>query len=156
MAIDRFRDDHYFLSNMFPVRGGIELGGGIRVPTSEHGYYLQKFPDPADQAQILAVEDGREAKKVADRLEAQGKPITENWDEVKVEAMKRVLERKFAAGTRMAYLLLQTGEEELIEGNPWGDNFWGVSPPGNPEGLNWLGRILGETRTALRAQKFKK
>ena len=44
--------------------------------------------------------------------------------------------------------LLDTGDRELIEGNTWGDRFWGVC---RGEGENKLGRILMRVRDELRA-----
>jgi hypothetical protein len=43
-------------------------------------------------------------------------------------------------------MLLLTGDEELIEGNFWGDVFWGVC---NGVGKNHLGKILMEVRSEL-------
>lgn len=42
-----------------------------------------------------------------------------------------------------------TGDAELIEGNNWGDTFWGVC---NGRGENMLGKLLMEIRDYLRAQ----
>jgi predicted NAD-dependent protein-ADP-ribosyltransferase YbiA (DUF1768 family) len=47
--------------------------------------------------------------------------------------------------------LLATGDRDLIEGNTWHDNFWGVCScpkctfPPIPQ-TNWLGKILVEER----------
>lgn len=43
--------------------------------------------------------------------------------------------------------LLETGEEELIEGNNWGDKFWGQV---NGIGENHLGRLLMEIREEIK------
>jgi hypothetical protein len=43
--------------------------------------------------------------------------------------------------------LLATGDAELIEGNWWGDVYWGVC---NGEGRNELGKILMQVRDELR------
>lgn len=154
MAIERFSRDseYYFLSSMYPVKPGIELEDGTLVPTAEHGYQAAKFEDSEARAQVLQAPDGITAKEVADKLKESGVPIREDWEEIKVDVMKDVVARKFAAGSRAAYLLLQTGNEELIEGNTWDDTFWGVCPPGSTNGLNMLGRILMVTRAELRRQ----
>lgn len=44
--------------------------------------------------------------------------------------------------------LLSTGDLEIIEGNHWGDTFWGVC---NGTGENHLGRILMQVREDLRS-----
>ena len=43
--------------------------------------------------------------------------------------------------------LLETGNQELVEGNTWGDIFWGVC---NGKGQNWLGKILMMVRDEIR------
>ena len=44
-------------------------------------------------------------------------------------------------------MLLDTGDEELIEGNWWGDQYWGVC---NGVGKNRLGNILMLIRKNIR------
>jgi predicted NAD-dependent protein-ADP-ribosyltransferase YbiA (DUF1768 family) len=67
--------------------------------------------------------------------------------------MRRILEDKFSGrnpGLRDA--LVATGDAELVEGNSWHDNFWGVcscSRCKNKEGQNYLGRLLEEVRASL-------
>lgn len=39
--------------------------------------------------------------------------------------------------------LIKTGDAELIEGNWWGDKYWGMC---NGEGMNKLGKILMQVR----------
>ena len=43
--------------------------------------------------------------------------------------------------------VLNTGDEELIEGNNWGDRFWGQC---DGEGINKLGQLLMKVREELR------
>lgn len=43
--------------------------------------------------------------------------------------------------------LLATGDAELVEGNTWGDRFWGVC---NGVGQNWLGRLLMQVRDEIK------
>jgi predicted NAD-dependent protein-ADP-ribosyltransferase YbiA (DUF1768 family) len=45
--------------------------------------------------------------------------------------------------------LLNTGDSELIEGNWWGDKFWGVDER-TGVGKNNLGKILMEIREELK------
>lgn len=49
--------------------------------------------------------------------------------------------------------LLETGDAMLIEGNTWGDTFWGVC---NGQGLNVLGNLLMEIRQELRFYQIEK
>lgn len=61
--------------------------------------------------------------------------------------MRRLVWRKFTDDPYLAELLLATGDEELVEGNVWGDTFWGVC---EGKGENWLGKILMDIRKELR------
>lgn len=44
-------------------------------------------------------------------------------------------------------MLLATGDEELVEENAWGDQYWGVC---NGDGQNKLGKILMRAREELK------
>ena len=46
--------------------------------------------------------------------------------------------QKFLQHPHLIEMLLQTGDEELVEGNKWGDRFWGVC---KGKGENHLGKI---------------
>ncbi len=157
--ITRFRDGNHFLSNMFPVPGGIVLGQSLGLPadtapTSEHIYMALRFNDKDKQEEILAAKDGKVARKIAHRhTKDSPDELVDGFlanNIVKVRLMETALELKFDYGTEMARLLLSTGEAELIEGNNWDDNFWGRSPADNEEGLNWLGYLLEDRRSFLR------
>jgi predicted NAD-dependent protein-ADP-ribosyltransferase YbiA (DUF1768 family) len=45
--------------------------------------------------------------------------------------------------------LFATGDQELREGNHWGDTFWGVC---NGRGDNHLGKILMQVRQEIQAE----
>lgn len=150
MAIENFRDEYYFLSTMYPVKEKFEAGEGIVVASVEVPYQVAKFEDMDIRRRILAASDGYEAKKMANRLEKLSVPKRSDWDEIKVDVMSDLNWRKFSQVPRLKELLIATGAEEIIEGNMRGDNFWGVSPPGNPDGENWLGQILMGVRHRLK------
>jgi predicted NAD-dependent protein-ADP-ribosyltransferase YbiA (DUF1768 family) len=73
--------------------------------------------------------------------------LPEGWADRKVGVMRAFLRRKFAPGTDFAARLLATGDAELVEGNNWGDDFWGCC---SGSGANHLGRLLMEVRSELR------
>lgn len=61
--------------------------------------------------------------------------------------MRILVEDKFRHyGMRVA--LVGTGDAMLVEGNTWGDKFWGVC---RGEGENQLGKLLMERRAFLAA-----
>ncbi len=65
MAIDRFRGENYFLSNMFPFNPGIEVEAGVTVPTVEHAYQAAKFRNPDAREQVLQADTGVKSKELA-------------------------------------------------------------------------------------------
>lgn len=59
--------------------------------------------------------------------------------------MRDLVEQKFEHPV-LRKRLLETGDQEIIEGNSWGDRFWGVS---GGAGENHLGRIIMDLRAEL-------
>jgi ribA/ribD-fused uncharacterized protein len=149
MAITRFRGPHRFLSNFY----GLEPGenalrihfGGLVFPTTEHAFVAAKVPLQALRPVIQALPTPGEAKKY---LERHGLTARVDWLEVRLAVMNDLVRQKFLDHPRMSALLLTTGDEELIEGNDWGDVFWGVDFR-TGEGQNHLGRILMAVRNEL-------
>lgn len=60
----------------------------------------------------------------------------------------QVIDAKFS-DPKLATLLLQTGDAELLEGNTWNDRIWGVDSV-TLQGQNYLGKILTDKREQLR------
>lgn len=82
------------------------------------------------------------AKKTGKKIE-----LISDWEKVKLSVMFEVVFAKFSQNEELKQKLLATGNEELVEGNNWGDTFWGMI---NGVGENHLGKILVKVRTALR------
>ena len=69
-----------------------------------------------------------------------------NWDEIKVRVMCEIVEAKFTQNPNLTNMLLATEDAILIEGNTWGDTFWGVC---DGKGENNLGKVLMRVRDRL-------
>jgi ribA/ribD-fused uncharacterized protein len=149
MAIDRFRGEHYYMSNMYPLTVPLLSREGIAVPTSEHLYQATKFANIDQRAAVLQAETGFKAKKVASKLVNAGAELTPDWHDKRIDYMRQIITLKFVANPVIGNLLVATGAQQIIEGNRWGDNFWGESPAGSGNGQNWMGKILMETRAIL-------
>ncbi len=110
--IDKFAGEYRFLSNFSP--GQIEYEGEVYL-TSEHLYQALKTLNPEEQKFVRIAPTPGEAKR-------RGKKITlrEDWDQVKDEIMRTVLDLKFSQNPDLMEKLLATGDQELIEGNNWG------------------------------------
>ncbi len=133
--INNFRGHYGFLSNFYRQ---YFIWSGQSVPTAEHAFQAEKTLVPAERAAILGAVSPRNAK-------AMGRTCTKrpDWETIRVDVMRRVLRAKFARGTDLAYRLDATGNRTLVEGNTWGDVFWGVC---GGAGENWLGTLLMEIR----------
>lgn len=142
-VIDSFKGKHSFLSN-FHVEPMIMpfFGTMIMVPTVEHSYQALKSKDTVEQLKILSAVGPGAAK----RMGKQVKMMREDWETIKVPVMLNLLRIKFSIPS-LKQLLLDTGDAKLIEGNWWGDKFWGVC---NGEGRNMLGTLLMNLREELR------
>jgi len=135
--IDRFINEHRWLSNF--ALSYIEYEGVI-YPTVENAYQAAKCLHHHDRLQFINLTPGQ-AKKRGRVIE-----LREDWDDVKIGVMRSLLWKKFQY-TNLKRSLLATGNEELIEGNAWGDTYWGVC---NGAGQNMLGKLLMSVREELR------
>jgi predicted NAD-dependent protein-ADP-ribosyltransferase YbiA (DUF1768 family) len=160
MAVEQFRGPHFPLSNMYPLGTWIKTDSGVTVPTSEHAYMANRLEDPSMQVIVALArgekddprpfKDGLAAKETAHRFIEQG-AIQMFDDEVGCLAlMHRVLIDKVLLNSDVYDVLVATGDEEIVEGNSWGDHFWGVSPVGSRNGENHLGRLWMRIREELR------
>ena len=77
------------------------------------------------------------SKIAANQLRIMGY-VRQDWDDVKVKIMAKLLVQKFSK-PEMYEMLKKTNPKYLIEGNDWGDTFWGYD---NNRGRNILGRML--------------
>ena len=109
--------------------------------STEHAYQAAKTLDEDERQKIRNLATPNQAKKVGRQLS-----LRKDWESVKVDIMAQLLLEKFAQEPDRT-ILLSTGEVELVEGNWWGDKFWGQCPLGT--GKNWLGKLLMKTRVAL-------
>ena len=112
----------------------------------EHYFQAQKTLDPLERADVRSAPTPVEAK-------ARGKQVTlrADWEQVKFDVMRVGVREKFVQNPVLKQRLLDTGDEELQEGNHWRDAVWGIDEA-TGQGQNWLGRILMETREQLRKE----
>jgi ribA/ribD-fused uncharacterized protein len=137
-SINSFRGENSFLSNM---SGSSFKVGQETYPTVEHFFQAMKTTDPAERAKILATKTAGEAKKI-------GKTVTlrKNWNQIREEVMETGLRAKFQQNPELKKRLIDTGDVNLIEGNTWGDTFWGEV---DGKGQNKLGKLLMKIRDEL-------
>ena len=136
--ITKFRGNHFFLSNFYPC---IVTYKGITYTTSEAAYQAQKTLDNNERIRFSKL-DPKTAKEEGQKVDKRT-----DWDEVKLKEMYYICKTKFLQNPELGMLLLETKDEELIEGNDWDDTFWGVC---NGVGENHLGKTLMKIRKELK------
>jgi len=134
-----FRGEWRFLSNFWPSTLTIE---GIRYHSVEHAYQAMKTLDLEARQRISLLAYAKDAKRVGRTV-----ILRPGWKDMRVAVMNNLVRQKFNQDVWLRQMLLSTGDAELVEGNNWGDRFWGVS---RGVGENVLGKILMKVRSELR------
>ena len=136
-----FAGTYSFLSNFFdycPV-----TYEGLTYRNSEAAYQAAKSVNTEDRKMFCDINPGK-AKALGKKIQ-----LRPDWDNVKADVMRAVIRAKFTQHPELTNWLIATGDEELVEGNYWHDNFFGdcrcPACRDNP-GLNMLGKILMEER----------
>jgi ribA/ribD-fused uncharacterized protein len=137
VKIDKFTGDYRFLSNFFlsPI-----CMNGLVYPTVEHAYQAMKTFDQEERVRIAGQPTPGKAKSAGRKV-----TLRSDWENVKIDIMENLLRLKFK-WPHLRDKLLATGDTELIEGNSWGDRFWGVFLG---RGRNELGLALMRIRKEL-------
>lgn len=132
--IDCFRRKYQFLSNYFACP--IEYNG-LTYKNAEAAFQAQKTLN-LDIRKRFTVLDPPDAKRLGRRVS-----LRPDWEDVKYSVMDEICHAKFEQHPNLLKKLLATKNENLIEGNTWGDTYWGVC---NGVGQNNLGKILMNIR----------
>lgn len=139
MSINEFRGEYRFLSNFYPCIVEYE---GMKFMSTENAYQAAKTLDKAKRKAFQWCSPGA-AKKAGSNIQ-----VREDWFQINMQLMEDLNMQKFSK-REFKKLLLDTGDEELIEGNYWGDKYWGVDSK-TGEGENHLGKLLMRIRDRLR------
>ena len=123
-------------------RHGFELDG-VYWPTSEHYFQAQKFVGTPHGD---AIRNARTPKQAAGMGRDRSRPLRTDWEQVKDDAMRRAVLKKFEVHADIQAVLLSTGDALIVENAP-GDYYWGCGKTGT--GQNKLGLILMEVRNWL-------
>lgn len=120
----------------------LEYDGQI-YSSVEHAYQAAKTLDPVIRAHIAKQWSARDAKREGKRI-----ALRADWNDVKLNVMRSLIDIKFFGHARLGQALLNTNGHKLIHLSPW-DTYWGVDYQGS--GHNHLGHIIMNTRTRLTA-----
>ena len=141
--IDGFFGEYRFLSNFWPC---VIQYDGRSWPSVEHAYQSAKSHDHEYKTRIMQAATPGDAKRLSRQVQ-----LVHNWLKIRVTVMSYLVRVKFLTYKDLGDRLLETGSAELIEGNYWHDDFWGMikNSSGEWEGRNHLGRMLMQVRAEL-------
>ena len=150
-----FDGEYAFLSNFYdsPIEFMTVDGKKMIAPTVEHAFQAEKAMFSQEQEAIINAATPGKAKRLGRHV-----LLRPDWENVKDEAMEEFVSRKFQI-PELRDKLLATGDANLIEGNTWHDNYWGIctcskcinSPV--VDGKNKLGTILMKVRDSIREEE---
>ena len=135
--INSFTSEYRFLSNFWPAKVTLE---GLVFDSVEHAYVAAKTTDAEIRKQVQQIKNTGEVKKFGRTIK-----LRSDWESVKLSIMEDLLRQKFS-NSHLKQQLFLTGSHELVEGNWWGDIFWGVC---NGVGENNLGKLLMKIRDEI-------
>lgn len=141
--IGTFKGPYRWLSNFHLCTIVYE---GIEYPSTEHAFQAAKSTNSAVRRWICESPTPSVAKARGKELD-----LRPDWEEIKIDVMREITRIKFQHAD-LRERLLMTGQQELVEGNTWGDNFWGVC---RGVGHNHLGKILMEVRAEIRREESR-
>ena len=144
--VTRFRGDYDFLSNFYPATVRLD---GMEYLNAEAAFQAYKCISPEDRQQFTGM-TANAAKRFGRRVD-----LRSDWEQVKLDVMRRVVRAKFEQHPDLAQRLLDTEDAELTEGNGWHDVYWGVDMR-TGRGANHLGRILMDLRQEFRQNGLPK
>lgn len=137
-----FQGDCFFLSNF--CNCGEFWWEFYPYRNAEAAFQSAKCQNDEDRNAFCHL-DPEEAKRRGRKVE-----LRHDWEQIKDDIMAAVVHEKFFQSESLARKLMATGDAELIEGNTWGDAYWGVDLH-TMTGQNRLGKILMGVRDELNA-----
>lgn len=144
--IDSFRGRNFFLSNYYGHGILFEhLEQNWIAPTLEHAFHACKATNIEDIKLVLKQTSPGMAKSIGRQIK-----LRNDWEKEKDNIVLNLLRIKFNVPS-LEQKLIATQGHDLIEGNTWHDNYWGVCYCGTPRcsknlKINKLGQLLMQVR----------
>lgn len=139
-AILCFQGETLFLSNFY--EGLPFLWRGLLYRSAEAAFQSAKCLTEAERETFCQMSPAQ-AKWKGRRVN-----LRPDWEQIKDGIMYEIVREKFTQDAELARWLKATGDCELVEGNTWGDRYWGVDLRAM-KGQNKLGKILMRVREEL-------
>ena len=139
--IYEFRGNFNWLSNFYPCK---VIYKDNEFNSVEQAYMFAKNDTSGDWLNFCLNNSPAMCKAQSKLIK-----IRDDWDSVKLKIMEDLLFQKFNQEP-FKTKLIETGNRNIVEGNFWGDIFWGVNLKVNPNyGENHLGRIIMKIREKI-------
>ena len=137
--IKEFRGKYFFLSNFFetPV-----TWQGITYQNNEAAFHSAKVINQKNRQSFASLNPSKAKSK------GRHVQLRNDWEKIKDNIMYEICYCKFSQNEELKKKLIATGNALLVEGNTWGDKYWGVC---NGTGKNKLGKILMRVREELKS-----
>lgn len=136
--IKSFTGEYSFLSNFALV----DINHLNKCFSSvENAYAASKCKYPEDIDKFVGITSGN-AKRMGRRI-----AIRDDWEDIKLQVMEELLIQKFSKQP-FKQKLIDTKDQQIFEGNTWGDTFWGVDI-NSLSGQNNLGKLLMKIRSQI-------
>lgn len=133
MDVESFTGEFFFLSNMYPCRVVFD---GMAYPSVENAFQAMKTDNREERIPFQSYKP-KEARKFGRKLK-----LKDNWEMKKLGLMEALVRYKFTMYGDLTWALTHI-DGVIVEGNTWGDEYWGRC---NGKGENHLGWILMDIR----------
>jgi ribA/ribD-fused uncharacterized protein len=139
-VIKEFQGEYRWLSN-FAIC--VVVIDGKTYPSTENAYQAAKTVIDSERLPFQFMTAGQ-AKRSGKRV-----AMRNDWDDIKISVMEDITRQKYSRNPFKSKLL-ETGNQEIQEGNTWGDTFWGIC---KGKGENNLGKIIMKIREELQTNQ---
>ena len=142
--INSFSNQYEFMSNFYNAPVTYD---GLTYRNNEAAFQAHKLANKEERKKFCEYSPSKA------KLEGRHCNLRKDWEEIKYQIMYDVVKAKFEQNSNLKKLLLDTDNEELIEGNWWHDNCWGdcsCDRCKDIKGQNNLGKILMKVREELK------
>jgi ribA/ribD-fused uncharacterized protein len=126
---------------------------GTYWQTVEHYYQAQKFVGTENQGLIQVIRDAPTPMEAAKLGRDRTLKLRPDWEQVKPQVMWQGVLTKFLTHTDIQAILLDTGEELIVEDSPT-DYYWGCGQ--DKTGQNQLGKTIMNVRKEIRKRRLRK
>lgn len=137
MDITELKGDYEFLAMTYNHPITVD---GLTYTNAEAAFWAQRIADKNARVKLTRLSPMKARAKAL-----QAYPI-DDWDEIKDDILKHILEIKFSDDV-LKKKLLDTGSMKILNNNTYRDEYYGIY---NGKGKNILGKMIMNLRESLR------